>query len=64
MKNKLLFRIRLLLFPKYMLENAFRYGVMYGDQKCMMDQGIIKHSSDKQKEILEKMSFNSKYYDI
>ena len=59
--KKIIFRIRLILFPKYILENTFRYGVMYGDIKCMMNQGIIQHSPEKQKEILNDMDFKARY---
>jgi hypothetical protein len=61
MCKKLIFRIRLILFPKYILENTFRYGIMYGNMECMMDQGIIQHSPEKQKEILDGMNFKSRY---
>lgn len=59
--KKIIFRIKLILFPKYILENAFRYGVMYGDTKCSMDNGILQHSIEKQKEILSKMDFKTRY---
>lgn len=57
----LIFRIRLILFPKYILENAFRYGRLYEDTKYMMKLGIITHSPEKQKEILDRMDFKSRY---
>lgn len=60
----IIFRIRLILFPKSMLENAFRYGVMYGSTETMLNQGIIDHPVLTQKQILKGMSFESKYPNI
>jgi hypothetical protein len=59
--KKLIFRIRLILFPKYILENTFRYGIMYEDTRWMMKTGIIQHSPEKQKQILDDMDFESRY---
>ena len=59
--KKIIFRIRLILFPKYILENAFRYGRLYEDARCMMIRGIIQHSPEKQTEILERMDFTARY---
>lgn len=57
--KKLKFKLACIFFPKYIMSEAFHRGQIYERNSSMMDYGILVHSPEKQKEILEAMSFES-----
>ena len=62
--KKIVFRLRLIFFPKSVLQTAFSYGKMYGSTETMLNHGILQHPVLTQQQILKGMSFESKYNNL